>query len=150
AHLVRDGNRGPVAAPQNLYACRGTDQWLAIAVATDTQWEALVDVIGSPEWAHDPALRTRIGRRTHHDQIDEGIAAWCAPHDALDTAEALLARGVPAAPVLSAARLDANPQLRARGFFASVTHPVVGTHDFPGLPLRLAADAVWLTRPAPT
>ena len=41
-HLARDGNRGPVGAPQNLYACRGDDRWLALAVTSDAQWRALV------------------------------------------------------------------------------------------------------------
>src|SRR4029077_1610459 len=59
--LGRDGNRGPVAAPQNLYACRGTEQWLALAVATDAQWSAFVEVLGRPAWALDPAFATHAG-----------------------------------------------------------------------------------------
>jgi crotonobetainyl-CoA:carnitine CoA-transferase CaiB-like acyl-CoA transferase len=149
--LTRDGNRGPVAAPQNVYACRGPDQWLAIAVVTDAQWKALVKAMGSPPWACEPALLTRAGRRARQDGIDQAIAAWCAALDAVQAAEDLLAHGVPAAAVSSAARLDTNPQLRARQFFTTVTHSVVGTHEFPGLPVRLAAAATsWYTRPAPT
>ena len=30
--LRRDGNRGPVAAPQGVYPCAGDDRWLALAV----------------------------------------------------------------------------------------------------------------------
>ncbi|MDQ2678903.1 MAG: CoA transferase, partial [Actinomycetota bacterium] len=45
--LERAGNRGPVAAPQNLYDCEGVDEHgrepnrVAVAVATDDQWQAL-------------------------------------------------------------------------------------------------------------
>ena len=39
--LGRHGNRGPVAAPQGLYACAGTERWLALAVVTDEHWDAL-------------------------------------------------------------------------------------------------------------
>ena len=46
--LARDGNRSPNAAPQGLYACAGTEQWLAISVATDEQWRRLIDAIGQP------------------------------------------------------------------------------------------------------
>src|SRR5207253_2257431 len=56
--LARDGNRGPVAAPQNLYACRGQEQWLALAVVTDEQWHALVGLLGRPSWAADPVTGT--------------------------------------------------------------------------------------------
>ncbi len=48
ALLERDGNRGPCAAPQNLYQAAGPDDygrddsWVAIAVATDEQWSVAV------------------------------------------------------------------------------------------------------------
>jgi crotonobetainyl-CoA:carnitine CoA-transferase CaiB-like acyl-CoA transferase len=43
--LARRGNRGP-AAPQGVYRCAGTDQWVALAVETDAHWEALGRVVG--------------------------------------------------------------------------------------------------------
>ena len=148
---MRDGNRGPVAAPQNLYACRGTDQWLALAVTDDTQWQALADVLGQTDWARDPAFATAAGRRARHDEIDRRVAAWCAQQDAAAVAEELLSRGIPAAPVTSAAQLDKNIHLGARGFFQGITHPVVGRHAHPTIPLRFVADRTpWFTRPAPT
>jgi crotonobetainyl-CoA:carnitine CoA-transferase CaiB-like acyl-CoA transferase len=151
ARLMRDGNRGPVAAPQNLYACRGDDRWLALAVRGDDEWRALVDVMGEPAWSRDPALATVAGRRAQHDGLDAAIAAWCADRDAGALAEMLVARGIAAAPVVSAARLGDNPQLRARGFFETVAHPVTGTHTHPSLPVRLPADRTrWFVRPAPT
>ena len=55
--IARDGNRSPAAAPQGLYACAGTEQWLAISVATDEQWQRLADVIGHPELAARPRAR---------------------------------------------------------------------------------------------
>ncbi|MBI1814294.1 MAG: CoA transferase [Deltaproteobacteria bacterium] len=149
--LTRDGNRGPVGAPQNLYPCRGGDRWLALAVTTDAQWQALVEVMDAPRWGGAADLASAEGRRAQHDQIDRNIAAWCIDCDAETLAEALLARGVPAAPVMSAAALGRNPQLRARGFFEAVTHSVVGKHEFPTLPVRLPSDrAAWYHRPSPT
>ena len=44
--MSRMGNRSPYAAPQNLYACQGEEEWLAIAVATDEQWEGLLEALG--------------------------------------------------------------------------------------------------------
>ena len=84
ALLQRDGNRGPIAAPQNLYLAADTDEsgrldaWVAIAVATDEQWLALSAALGHPAWAADQALSTAAGRRARHDDIDEHLAAWCA------------------------------------------------------------------------
>ena len=57
ALLQRAGNRGPTAAPQNLYRTADIDEfgrldsWVAIAVATDDHWERLRGALGSPSWA---------------------------------------------------------------------------------------------------
>ena len=32
--VEREGNRSPWGAPQNLYACRGRENWLALAVTS--------------------------------------------------------------------------------------------------------------------
>src|SRR5262249_47421941 len=149
--LSRDGNRGPLAAPQNLYACRGTAQWVALAVVTDAQWIALRRVLGEPAWAMDQSLDTTAGRRLRHDEIDSGLGAWCAARERDDAVDALLAAGVPAAPVVPVAEIARNPQLRARRFFEAVTHPVTGTHEIPGLPMRFSSrTSGWYRRPAPT
>ena len=132
--LHRDGNRGPVAAPQGVYACQGDEQWLALAVATDEQWHGLRRALGDPD-----------GR------LDEELARWCAGHDHGALVELLDSHGVPAAPVLAPRDIASNPQMRARGFFETVEHPVVGTHDLPGLPFRLSErDTGWLPSPPPT
>jgi len=149
--LGRDGNHGPEASPQNLYPCRGEEHWLALAVATDEQWRALVDVLGRPAWATDAALAIAPGRRAAQERIDAALAAWCAAHDRDALVGALLARGVPAAPVLPARDAVGNPQMRARGFFEPVAHPLLGTHELPRLPMRLSAlGERCYRRPAPT
>ena len=84
ALLERDGNRGPTAAPQNLYRTNEIDEfgradcWVAVAVATDEQWAGLcARRSDGQDWAIDPALSTAAGRRARHDAIDEHLAAWC-------------------------------------------------------------------------
>ena len=62
------------------------ERWLVLSVATDDQWSALVDALGRPGWATDPALRTHAGRRAAHDLLDEKVGAWAAETD-LDIAE---------------------------------------------------------------
>ena len=61
--LQRQGNRGPTAAPQNLYRTSELDEfgrpddWVAIAVATDEQWANLVAALGNPDWAIETSWR---------------------------------------------------------------------------------------------
>ncbi len=147
--LTRDGNRGPVAAPQGVYRCAGDDRWLALAVATDDQWTTLVDLLGRPPWA-TPELATATGRRAAHDRIDDELARWSAPQDADVLAERLVAAGVPAAAVITPRDMVANPQLRHRRLFEVEDHPVTGRHELPSFPVRFGHVDTWHRRPAPT
>lgn len=140
--LQRDGNRGPVAAPQNLYLSDEVDEfgrldsWVAIAVATDEQWLRLVSALGDPEWAAVGELATAQGRRTHHDLIDGHLSAWCAERSRDQIVETLWDAGVPVAKVLQPHRQTEIPQLTARGFFESVEHPVNPPTRHSTLPFR--------------
>ncbi|MGW5715230.1 CaiB/BaiF CoA transferase family protein [Amycolatopsis sp. NPDC003865] len=142
--LNRDGNRGPVAAPQNLYRTAeadefgGRDSWVAIAVATDEQWTALCSVLGKPDWAEDDGLRHAAGRHARHDELDEELGRWCLPRTGDEIVEALWAAGVPVAKVLQPHRQTELPQLQARGFFETVGHPVGGDARYSTLPFRLS------------
>ena len=77
--LGRHGNRGPVAAPQNLYPCAGDEEWLALAVATDAQWATLREILGNPAWAADPSLATAAGRRAKRRTTSTRTSASGAP-----------------------------------------------------------------------
>ncbi len=147
--MERAGNRGPYAAPQGLYPCRGHEQWLALAVATDEQWQALVEALGSPDWADRPEYATDAGRRAGHDAIDEGLYAWAVEQGLDDAVARLVDAGVPAAPAWDPRIQHENPQLAHRGLFEMVEHPAVGTHPMPGMPYRFASVDRWITSPSP-
>ncbi|MCU1487169.1 MAG: L-carnitine dehydratase/bile acid-inducible protein [Actinomycetia bacterium] len=145
--LGREGNRGPLAAPQGAYRCAGDDAWVALAVADDVQWEALRGHLG---WEPDAGLATADGRRAAHDALDERLGAWFASQDAVAAAEALAAAGVPAEVVIAARDIDANPQLRHRRLFEVEDHPVTGRTDVPTMPFRFASVERWMRLPSPT
>lgn len=153
--LHREGNRSPLAAPQGLYRCAGEaaglEGWLALSVTTDDEWRALRSLLGDPEWAMNPALDSRAGRRAAHAEIDEQLGAWTREHERADLVATLRAAGVPASEVANPSRLlETNPQLRARGYFETTEHPVVGAMPLPSLPFRYASVERWLRSPAPT
>jgi crotonobetainyl-CoA:carnitine CoA-transferase CaiB-like acyl-CoA transferase len=148
--LEREGNHGPAAAPQNVYACRGEERWVALAVAGDDQWAGLRRVLGDPAWAADPELATHGGRRAAHDVLDRELSAWFADRDRDVAVEELAAAGIPAAPVVLPPDVVDNVQLRSRGFFETVDHPDTGPTEYAGLPFaRLRGVDRWCRRPAP-
>jgi crotonobetainyl-CoA:carnitine CoA-transferase CaiB-like acyl-CoA transferase len=156
ALLGRDGNRGPAAAPQNLYLAADRDDhgecdaWVAIAVATDDQWMSLVDAIERPEWALDPALASSTGRRDRHDELDRHLADWCAGRTAEEIVDRLWPAGVPVAKVMQPHEQPSLPQLQFRRFFENVDRPVTGTSRHSTVPFRFSRGPDrFHRRPAP-
>lgn len=157
ALLERDGNRGPTAAPQNLYRSADIDEfgrldsWVAIAVATDEQWENLCRALGSPSWATDPTLSTEPGRRARQDLIDEHLSAWCQDRGRDDIVATLWDAGVPVAKVLQPHRQTELEQLTFRRFFEEVEHPVSGRARLSTVPMRFSGGPeLFHPNPAPT
>ncbi|MGO4443940.1 CoA transferase [Mycobacterium sp. 2YAF39] len=154
--LERDGNRGPTAAPQNLYRTNETDEfgradcWVAVAVATDEQWAGLCEAVERAEWATDPELSSAAGRRARHDDIDEHIAAWCQGRRGDDIVDTLWEHEVPVAKVMQPHRQTEIPQLAARGFFEDVGHPVNARTPHSTLPFTFSRGPERVhTAPAP-
>ena len=148
--LGRDGNRGPSAAPQGVYPCRGDDEWIAVAVASDEHWRALRALLGSPSWMCNDDLSVVAGRRIAHDAIDRELSLWTQQHPANTMVQMFLDAGVPAAVVIPPRDIAANPQLRHRRLFEVEHHPVTGDHEVPTLPFRFSRVGHWLRSPAPT
>ena len=141
--LERAGNRGPMAAPQNLYDCAGLDEHgrepsrVAVAVATDEHWQALRAALGDPDWAAAPELATHAGRVAAHDAIDARLQAWTGERDADEVVEVLWSAGVPVARVMQPHQQPELPPLQARGFFEQMEHPVMGPARYSTLPFRV-------------
>jgi len=144
------GNRHPAMAPHGAFPCEGEDRWCAIAVEDERQWRALCGVMGRPALADDPRVATAAARKRDEDALEAEVAAWTRRH----AAEAVMARcqaaGVPAGVVQDARDLvERDPQLRARGFYVTATHPVVGAFLHEGVVARLGdtPGGVWCAAP---
>jgi crotonobetainyl-CoA:carnitine CoA-transferase CaiB-like acyl-CoA transferase len=147
--LVRTGNRGRFAAPQNVYPV-GRERWIALAVETDQQWRALCEALGHPEWSRARTLDHAEGRRAAHDMIDDALIATFAESDLDALVEHLWAAGVPVAPVVNPRRVVENEQLAFRGFYEPVRHPLAGDVRIPGFPARWdVRNHAWHHRPPP-
>jgi benzylsuccinate CoA-transferase BbsF subunit len=132
------GNRDTWDAPHGVYHCQGEDHWIAIAVTTDAEWQALCQVIARPDLAADTRLSTAAGRRQHHAELDAAITAWTCHQDDYEAMHRLQAAGVPAGPSLDIARVYHDPHLRASGYLTPLQTSDGVTRTLPGLPWRFA------------
>ena len=145
----RSGNRVTSHSPSGVFGCSGTDAWCAISARTEDEWRALAGVLGRADLADDPRFATLAARKANEDALEAEIGAATAGRERWELAEALQAVGVPAWPVLSGVDVLADRQLRARGFWRTLSHPVIGEITAPAAPFRDGNGRTGPERPAP-
>ena len=148
---TNSGNSAPPAPGQTGTGPRSAldDSWVAIAVGSDDEWQALCRAIGRPEWAGDPRFADVRGRLEHQDELEGLLGGWTRRHTAYEVMQSLQAVGVAAGPVLAIPDLVDDPHLQARGFLVEIDHPEVGRRPVAGLPARFSAMPALAYRPAP-
>ena len=138
------------AALHDAYPARGDARWIAIAVLTEPQWQALIKLMDRPDLAADPRFATASDRVANVAALDEQVAAWTRDQEAHALAERLQAAGIPAGVVQTAADLlEQDPQLATRRFYQMVEQPEVGPIRVSSLPLRWQAGPPPIRLPAP-
>jgi crotonobetainyl-CoA:carnitine CoA-transferase CaiB-like acyl-CoA transferase len=133
--------------PLCFMECR--DGWIFLCCVEEHQWRSFVELMGSPEWAEMEIFADRLARGANFDALQALLQEWCAEQSVEDLYRRAQSRRVPFAPVSTMGDLVASPHLRARGFFATLGHPVAGDVTMPGAPYRLSATPWALRRPAP-
>ena len=130
------GNADSQHCPHNVYRCKGSDRWLAIAVTSDEEWRALCGVIGWHDLYDDPSLADAKGRREQQHKIDAAITEWTQHHEDYEAMGVLQDADIPAVPYLSPQRVFTDPQLREGGFFTTLTASDGKQRDLPALGWR--------------
>jgi crotonobetainyl-CoA:carnitine CoA-transferase CaiB-like acyl-CoA transferase len=149
--LQRSGNRGPGAVPQGVFrAAGGQEVLVAIAVTSDEQWEAFVDVLEVDE-LRSAAYSSVVGRRVAEESLETRIREAISGRDGPDIVLQLLSRGVPASLVVSGEDVMELEALRSSGFVEVFSHRIAGTHELYVLPFRISAEPrQWIHHAAPT
>ncbi|MGY3199609.1 crotonobetainyl-CoA:carnitine CoA-transferase CaiB-like acyl-CoA transferase [Streptomyces sp. TE5632] len=146
------GNRldHPPAAPHGVYPSDSDDRWIAIAVFGDDDWTRFVEAIGRPAWTEDPRFATEESRRAHQDALDEHVATWTRQRSPRDAMLLLQSAGVAAGAAQTAEEINEwDPQLRERGIFFELDHPVIGEARFEGTPITFSRTRRHTWRSAP-
>ena len=144
--LERRGNEDDVSVPHNVYRCADRkrrftgagEQWIAIAVANDSQWRNLCEEMGRADLIDDPRFSTAEARRERSDEIDSLISHWTRDKSARELMVQLQEAGVPAGVVQSQADLWEDPQIAHRGFFQWLEHEECGPMPYDGLTYHLS------------
>lgn len=110
-----------------------SDGHLGVLTLEQRQWEGLVELMGNPAWAQDPALRDPLERSRRGADINRHLRAWAKTQRVEDVVKQGQALGVPLARYNEPLDIIAAPQSQARGLFAPL--------DFPGMAAVLVFTA---------
>lgn len=132
--------------PLDFLECR--DGWVFVCCVEEHQWQELVRMIGSPEWAGIELFADRLSRGANWDALKLFLQEWASGQSVDEVYHAAQQRRIPFAPVSTMGDLLASPHLKARGFFATLDLPGARV-TVPGAPYKLSATPWAIRRPAP-
>ena len=142
---TRNGNHDSEFSPHGFFPSKGTDEWIAIAVRNDSDWEAFCSVIDRDSYKG----MSRDERYANVDLLESVIGLWTQKHTAKNIELKLQDVGVPSAVLLRGKNAMDDEQLKHRGHFATVPHPIHGTTIIEGSRFKLSRTPAILNRPAP-
>lgn len=133
----RAGRHSFYLAPVGIF--KGRDKYIVIMCALDHQWLTLCEVMGQPDLAKDRRFAVRQERIRNLPALIEVIEAWLRSMPSDEAAmDAMRARRVPMAPVLTVAEAVKHPHLRDRGTVRQVRDRKLGEFELPGFAIRFS------------
>jgi crotonobetainyl-CoA:carnitine CoA-transferase CaiB-like acyl-CoA transferase len=133
----RSGGALPGIAPSNTYPTRD-GAYVVIAGNSNPIFKRLMNVIGRPDLAEDPAFAQNDGRAEQSALLDAAIAGWTSANSIENVLAALEETGVPAGRIYSAADIVADPHYQARGMILDAELPGGTQVKMPGIVPKLS------------
>ncbi|WP_186116447.1 CaiB/BaiF CoA transferase family protein [Burkholderia gladioli] len=133
----RSGGALPGIAPSNTYRTED-GAFVVIAGNSDPIFRRLMQVIGRPELAEDPALAYNDGRVKQNAMLDAAIGAWTSHHSIDEVLAALERAEVPAGRIYSVADIVSDPHYQAREMLIPATLPGGAAVTMPGIVPKLS------------
>ena len=130
-----------------LMPCR--DGFVVVVAPQQHQWEALVMLLGDPEWAHSEKCKDEWTRSENAAELQPLIEEWMLRHDKADIYHRGQSFGCPVAPINSAADVFNSAQVKERAFFSEIEHPETGRVSYPSASYKLSETPWRADRAAP-
>lgn len=144
----RRGNRHPAFAPQGVYKCLGEDNWIAISVKNNSQWNLFCQLFNDALLKDNRFIDLRA-RIDNHDVLDKEIEKITQSYDRYDLFHFLQENGITSGVVIDSGEdTYAEPHLNQRDFFQVVEHPSAGIFPLTG-PIIKYFGGELVNQPAP-
>ncbi|MDO8615842.1 MAG: CoA transferase [Dehalococcoidia bacterium] len=134
--------------PVDFFQCKDGG-WVFALCIEEHQWQALVELMETPEWTTWEVAANRFVRASNWDALRPFMEEWVSQWTVDELYRAAQARRIPFAPASTLADLLHSPHLQARGFFVEVAYPQAGTLKQAGAPYKLGGTPWEIRAPAP-
>lgn len=131
------GNHHPSIAPYGLFHCADGD--VQVACGAESLWVKLAEGFGIDP--NTPGMATNRERMANRDAVTAAVNAAFADWRLDDLLPRLAELGVPSGEVRTIDRVYDWDQTRSQGLVLDVDHPVLGSIEIPGPPIRLDDNA---------
>ncbi len=144
---TRNGNANLGSAPFNSYKTK--DGYVCIAVANNTLFEKLANIMEMPGLLEDERYKTNFDRKINEKTLNETVELWTQKYTTTEICDILDEKSVPVGPILGIDQLIEDPHIRSRNMLVEIEHPVVGKIEYPGNPLKFSKTPVDTFHKAP-
>ncbi len=144
----RIGNRYESTYPYDSF--KANDGSLVIGAANDKLWQKLCVIMGQPDLGEMAEFDTNWKRVQRHEEVKVLVEAWTITKPVKEIVDALLAVGIPAAPINNIEQVVNDPHIAgAREMFVEVDHPKAGKMKITGSHIKLSDTKPCIKAPAP-
>jgi len=117
------------------------DGFVELLTLEQRQWDGLVELLGRPSWALDPALADSLERSRRGPELNRHIRAWAAVRKVEDIVREGQKLSVPLAKYNSPAEVLRDEHEKVRGLFQPVEVPGAGSLDMLVSPIQFDGRA---------
>ena len=131
------GNHHPSLSPYGLFHCQDGD--IQVACGSESLWVTLATAFGIDPGAD--GMATNRQRAINRDAVTAALNAAFAAYPLEELLPRLAELGIPAGEVRTLDRVYDWEQTRSQGLVLDIDHPVLGSIEIPGPPIRLDDNA---------
>ena len=139
-----NGNLHPEYSPHGAFRCSGRDNWIAISITTNCQWESLKAEINDKRLDH-PDYNSFEDRKAHEKTLNLLIEKWTSNKVATELMERLQKQKIPAGRVATNLDVLNDSHLNERDYFSylQATENKLEKYDGQAIPGNQKARENW-------
>jgi crotonobetainyl-CoA:carnitine CoA-transferase CaiB-like acyl-CoA transferase len=141
------GTANRMSAPYQ--AVKAKDGYFVFGAANQKLWLAFLEAAGRMDLVDNPMYVTNTERVANYQALIEELSPTFAARTVEEWVEALLAKGVPAGPILDYEQVLASEHAAAREMVQDIAHPTEGSFKALGFPVKLSETPQQVRLPPP-